>query len=92
MGDFLPRYGEKNTCPSLDTRHERGDNHGGRWFDPDLPDSMELRRRFLPEPDASHVLAHIGHRMPGTCLAEEESGDSRRRELLHASGGYGNLR
>ncbi len=44
-----------------------------------------------PEPDVSRVLAHIGRRTPGTYLAEEESGDSRRRELLHASGGYGNL-
>lgn len=41
----------------LDTRFERLDNGRVRWFDLDLPDSIELRRRFFQETDRRRFLA-----------------------------------
>ncbi|MFM9267668.1 class I SAM-dependent methyltransferase [Tychonema sp. BBK16] len=41
----------------LNTRFERVDNGKVRWFDLDLPDSMEVRRRFFDETDRRKFIA-----------------------------------
>jgi O-methyltransferase involved in polyketide biosynthesis len=41
----------------LDTRFERVDNGRVRWFDLDLPEAMEVRRRFFTESDRRTFLA-----------------------------------
>jgi O-methyltransferase involved in polyketide biosynthesis len=41
----------------LDTRFERLDNGRVRWFDLDLPEAMEVRRRFFAESDRRKFLA-----------------------------------
>ena len=41
----------------LDTRFERLDNGRVRWFDLDLPEAMEVRRRFFTESDRRTFLA-----------------------------------
>jgi len=41
----------------LNTRYERLDNGRARWFELDLPDVMELRRRFFAETDRRRMLA-----------------------------------
>lgn len=41
----------------LNTRFERVDNGQVRWFDLDLPDSMEVRKRFFSETDRRKFIA-----------------------------------
>lgn len=41
----------------LDTRFERLDNGRVRWFDLDLPDAIDVRRRFFAETDRRRFLA-----------------------------------
>jgi O-methyltransferase involved in polyketide biosynthesis len=41
----------------LDTRFDRLDNGRVRWFDLDLPDSMDVRRQFFEETDRRRFLA-----------------------------------
>ena len=41
----------------LNTRYERLDNGQARWIELDLPDSMELRRRFFEETDRRKMIA-----------------------------------
>ena len=41
----------------LNTRFERVDNGRARWFDLDLPDSMELRRQFFAESERRRFLS-----------------------------------
>ncbi|MGD9647707.1 MAG: class I SAM-dependent methyltransferase, partial [Pirellulales bacterium] len=41
----------------LDTRFERLDNGRVRWFDLDLPDAIEVRRRFFAESERRRFLA-----------------------------------
>ncbi|MFB7941034.1 class I SAM-dependent methyltransferase [Streptomyces sp. NPDC127049] len=41
----------------LTTRSRRLDNGRARWFDLDLPDTVELRRRFLPDTERTETLA-----------------------------------
>ncbi|UVO14015.1 class I SAM-dependent methyltransferase [Mycobacterium sp. SVM_VP21] len=41
----------------LNTRFERVDNGGLRWFDLDLPDTIKLRRRYFADTDRRTMLA-----------------------------------
>ncbi|MGW6536917.1 class I SAM-dependent methyltransferase [Streptomyces sp. NPDC055051] len=41
----------------LTTRSRRLDNGRARWFDLDLPDTVELRRRLLPDAERTETLA-----------------------------------
>jgi O-methyltransferase involved in polyketide biosynthesis len=41
----------------LNTRHERLDNGTARWIEIDLPDVVDLRRRFFAENDRRRILA-----------------------------------
>ena len=41
----------------LNTRHERLDNGTARWVELDLPDTMELRRRFFADTDRRTMVA-----------------------------------
>ncbi|MFF6883620.1 class I SAM-dependent methyltransferase [Streptomyces sp. NPDC012421] len=41
----------------LDTRSRRPDNGRARWFDLDLPDTAELRLRFLPDSERTETVA-----------------------------------
>jgi len=46
-----------NLGAGLDTTFSRVDNGTLRWYDIDLPDVVELRRRLIPETDRSHCIA-----------------------------------
>jgi O-methyltransferase involved in polyketide biosynthesis len=46
-----------NIGAGLDTTFYRVDNGSLRWYDLDLPDVMELRRRLMPETDRSKCIA-----------------------------------
>jgi O-methyltransferase involved in polyketide biosynthesis len=41
----------------LDTRYSRVDNGKVRWYDLDLPDAIELRKKFFTETASYHMLA-----------------------------------
>lgn len=41
----------------LNTRHERLDNGTARWIELDLPDAVDLRRRFFADTDRRTILA-----------------------------------
>ncbi len=41
----------------LNTRFERTDNGQVRWIDLDLPDTIELRRKFFADSDRRNMLA-----------------------------------
>jgi O-methyltransferase involved in polyketide biosynthesis len=41
----------------LNTRFERVDNGQVHWFDLDLPDTIELRRKFFTDTDRRHMIA-----------------------------------
>ena len=41
----------------LNTRYERLDNGSAHWFELDLPDSMELRRRFFEDTERRTMIA-----------------------------------
>ncbi len=52
--DFMERYPDGrviNLGAGLDARFQRLDNGRIRWYDLDVPDSIELRRRFLTPTD-----------------------------------------
>ena len=52
--DFLTRYPKAtivNIGCGMDTTFERVDNGLLRWYDLDLPDSIELRKKFIKETD-----------------------------------------
>jgi len=55
--DFLTRYPDAvivHIGCGLDTRFERVDNGCVEWFDLDMPDVVELRRKLLGEQEARH--------------------------------------
>jgi len=57
---FLDKYPQGTVVEigtGLNTRFERVDNGVVRWFDLDLPDTIELRRRFFAETDRRRMLA-----------------------------------
>jgi O-methyltransferase involved in polyketide biosynthesis len=56
---FLARYPDAtivNIGCGLDTTFERVDNGSLTWYDLDLPDVIELRRRFIAETDRRHFI------------------------------------
>ncbi len=46
-----------NLGAGLDTRYERLQPHSAHWYDLDLPEVVELRRRFFAETDQYHMIA-----------------------------------
>jgi O-methyltransferase involved in polyketide biosynthesis len=57
---FLTRHSQGTVVEigaGLNTRFERVDNGAVRWFDIDLPDVVELRRRFFADSDRRKTLA-----------------------------------
>ena len=60
--DFLARYPEAVVVHigcGLDSRFERVDNGQVEWYDPDLPDVIELRRRFIADKrERYHLLGY----------------------------------
>jgi len=59
--DFLRRHPAGTVVHlgcGLDARFQRVDNGLVRWFDLDLPQVIDLRRRLLPESDRNRYLAH----------------------------------
>jgi O-methyltransferase involved in polyketide biosynthesis len=60
VGEFLRRHPEGTVVEigcGLNTRFERLDNGRVHWFDLDLPDTIELRRRFFSESERRTMLA-----------------------------------
>jgi O-methyltransferase involved in polyketide biosynthesis len=60
IGEFLARNPEAtlvNLGCGLDTTFERVDNDRLRWYDLDLPDVIELRKRLIPERERRKLLA-----------------------------------
>jgi O-methyltransferase involved in polyketide biosynthesis len=60
VADFLKSHPDGTVVEigaGLDSRFERIDNGRVHWFDLDLPDSIELRRRFFAESDRRRFLA-----------------------------------
>lgn len=58
--NFLQRYPDAtvvNLGAGLDTQFFRVDNGHAIWYDIDLPDSIQLRRRFFDETDRYHMMA-----------------------------------
>lgn len=58
--DFIRRHPQATVVEigaGLNTRFERLDNGHVRWFDLDLPDVVELRRRFFADSDRRTTLA-----------------------------------
>jgi O-methyltransferase involved in polyketide biosynthesis len=58
--DFLTRHPDAtfvNLGCGLDTTFERVDNGRLRWYDLDLPDVIELRKKYIPERDRTTRLA-----------------------------------
>lgn len=58
--DFLTRHPDAtfvNLGCGLDTTFNRVDNGRLRWYDLDLPDVIELRKKLIPERDRTHTLA-----------------------------------
>jgi len=59
--DFLARFPDAvvvHIGPGLDTRFERVDNGRVEWYDLDLPEVIELRRKFIGgEKDRYHLLS-----------------------------------
>ncbi len=63
--DFLSRHPEGTVVEigaGLNTRFERLDNGAVHWFDLDLPDSIELRKKFFTDSHAAHDSDRIGPR------------------------------
>lgn len=60
VGDFLSRHPEGTVVEigaGLNTRFERLDNGAVHWFDLDLPDSIELRKKFFTDTPRRTTLA-----------------------------------
>ena len=60
IGKFLSENPDAvivNLGSGLDTRFPRIDNGRVRWFDLDLPESMEIRKRFFKETDRHRFIA-----------------------------------
>jgi O-methyltransferase involved in polyketide biosynthesis len=60
VADFLGRHPEGTVVEigaGLNTRFERLDNGRVHWFDLDLPDAVELRRRFFADTERRTTLA-----------------------------------
>jgi len=60
VADFLEREPDGivvNMGCGLDDRRRRVDNGRVRWYDLDLPEVIELRRRFLSESERMHFIA-----------------------------------
>ena len=58
--DFSNRYPSAsivNIGCGLDTTFDRIDNGSVRWYDLDLPDVIELRRKFIPESKRRNLIA-----------------------------------
>jgi O-methyltransferase involved in polyketide biosynthesis len=58
--EFLARHPEGTVAElgtGLNTRFERTDNGTVRWIDLDLPDTIELRRRFFADTDRRRMIA-----------------------------------
>ncbi|HVM75298.1 MAG TPA: class I SAM-dependent methyltransferase [Candidatus Saccharimonadales bacterium] len=58
--EFLTRHPDAtfvNLGCGLDTTFERVDNGRLVWYDLDLPDVIELRRRYIPQRDRRHSIA-----------------------------------
>lgn len=65
--DFLRRHPVGTVVHlgcGLDARFQRVDNGQVRWFDLDLPQVIDLRRRLLPESDRDRYLSHRVSRSP----------------------------
>ena len=59
VSQFINKYPETvivNLGAGLDTRFRRVDNQKILWFDLDMPDSMQLRKRFLPETERNRYI------------------------------------
>ena len=66
VADFLAREPDGVVVSlgcGLDDRRRRVDNGTVRWFDLDLPEVIELRRRFLDETDRMRFIASLGPRL-----------------------------
>lgn len=60
VGEFLRRHPEGTVVEigcGLNTRFERLDNGRVHWFDLDLPDTIDLRRRFFSDTERRTMLA-----------------------------------
>ncbi len=60
VGDFLQRHPDGVVVelgPGLDARFERVDNGRAHWFEVDLPDAMDLRRRLFDQTDRRRMCA-----------------------------------
>ena len=58
--NFLQRYPDAavvNLGAGLDTQFSRVDNGHAIWYDIDLPESIQLRRRFFDETDRYRMIA-----------------------------------
>jgi O-methyltransferase involved in polyketide biosynthesis len=91
VADFLRRHPDGTVVEigcGLNTRFERLDNGRVHWFDLDLPDSIELRRRFFTDSERRTALAQIARGFPGAQIAFDTG--SRRavergnRDLAHS--------
>jgi len=71
-----------NIGAGLDTTFQRVDNGRMRWYDLDLPDTIELRRKLIPETDRNQYISRSA--FDGSWYSEIK--DSRSKVFFIASG------
>ena len=88
IGEFLRQYPKGdivNAGCGLETMSYRNDNGTAFWFELDLPDVIELRKKYLPERERDIYLPYSMFDYSWMDEVKKVSGDIRRPVLVVAS-------